>query len=100
MGRILEANQSILPEFANNFMGGVIVSPNIKRVSERIDPAGNVINPRTKQIIQPVQSEYVPSAVQAPEPIQEKIGSKIDEMINKKIEELIAKKIEEALSKL
>lgn len=26
----------------------------------RIDPAGNVINPRTKQIVEPVVEEYVP----------------------------------------
>lgn len=92
-------------------MGGVIISPNIKRVSERIDPAGNVINPRTKQIIQPVQSEYVPPVmpVQSDQALRDNLAiavltepktSKIDEMINRKIEELVAKKIEEALSKL
>lgn len=37
----------------------VVISPNIKRTSVRIDPAGNVIDPRTKQIIQPVEPEYV-----------------------------------------
>ena len=36
----------------------VIIDPNIKRVSERIDPDGNIINPRTKEIIQPVIEEY------------------------------------------
>jgi hypothetical protein len=41
-------------------MGQVVISPNIKRTSERIDPAGNVIDPRTKQIIVPKQVEYVP----------------------------------------
>lgn len=86
-------------------MGTVVISPNIRRESVRIDPSGNVINARTKQIIQPVEPEYVPPVITAPilpEPIQvdNKIGSKIDEMINKKIEELVAKKIEEALKNL
>ena len=86
-----------------------IISPNLKRTSERIDPAGNVIDIKTKQIIKPVEPEYVPP-VQTTTPelpsekidkkVETKIGSKIDEMINKKIEELVAKKIEEALSKL
>lgn len=40
-------------------MGGVLISPNIKKISERIDPAGNVINPRTKELIKPVEPEYV-----------------------------------------
>lgn len=90
-------------------MGGVIVSPNIKRESVRINPAGDIINARTKQIITPVEAEYV-APVQTetsptytgvnPDPIESKVGSKIDEMINRKIEELVAKKIEEALSKL
>lgn len=86
----------------------VLISPNIKKESVRIDPSGNIINPRTKQITQKVEPEYVASpvpptdltttpAIAIPE---NKIGSKIDEMINKKIEELVAKKIEEALSKL
>lgn len=40
-------------------MGGVVVSPNIKRESVRIDPAGNVINPRTKAIVTPVEVDVV-----------------------------------------
>lgn len=83
-----------------------IISPNLKRTSERIDPTGNVINAKTKEIIKPIEPEYIPpnipvEAPQAPTPIvNDKVGSKIDEMINKKIEEIVAKKIEEALSKL
>ena len=41
----------------------VIVSPNIKRESVRIDPAGNLINPRTRQIEKPVEVEYIPPTV-------------------------------------
>lgn len=47
-------------------MGGVIISNDIKKTSARIDPSGNVIDARTKQVIEPVQTEYVPPA----EPIQ------------------------------
>lgn len=43
-------------------MGNVIISPNIKKQSDRIDPQGNVIDKRTKQIIEPVTPEYVPPA--------------------------------------
>ena len=83
-----------------------IISPNLKRTSERIDPAGNVINARTKEIIKPIETEYVPpvapvEAPQAPTPIvNDKVGSKIDELISSKIEAIISKKIEEALNKL
>ena len=38
----------------------VVIAPNIKKVSERIDPSGNIINPRTREIIKPIESEYVP----------------------------------------
>lgn len=86
-------------------MGNVIISPNIKKESVRIDPSGNIINPQTKQIIQPVQEEYVPPVVVQPlidnqSYAQEQKTSKIDDMISKKIEEIINRKIEEALNKL
>lgn len=32
----------------------VVVSPNIKKVSERVDSNGNIIDPRTKQVIKRV----------------------------------------------
>jgi hypothetical protein len=39
----------------------VVISPNIQKVSERVDINGNVIDPRTKQIIrkadEPVKKE-------------------------------------------
>lgn len=38
-----------------------IISPNIKRTSERINPDGDVINPKTKQIIQKNEQNYVPT---------------------------------------
>lgn len=86
------------------------ISPNLHRTSDRIDPSGNIIDKRTKQVIIPIKEEYVapttpPEAPQASTPIVNTENdiptvSKIDEMINRKIEEIVAKKIEEALSKL
>jgi len=49
-------------------MSNVVISPNIKKVSERIDPYGNVINPRTKEIIVENKPEEVFST---PEPAKE-----------------------------
>lgn len=90
-----------------------IISNNIKRISERIDTSGNVIDPRTKQIIKPnvievvSQQDMIPKQQETTQretpietPVESKVGSKIEEMINRKIEALVAKKIEEALSKL
>lgn len=42
-----------------------IISPNIKKQSDRIDPNGNIIDARTKQVITPVEVEYIPP-VEAP----------------------------------
>jgi hypothetical protein len=85
----------------------VVISPNIKKTSVRIDPSGNIINPRTKEITQPVEAEYVPptqpiqpTPIPDDSPVKGNPPSKIDDMISKKIEEIINKKIEEALSKL
>lgn len=41
-------------------MGGVIISPNIKKTSDRIDINGNIINPRTKEILVPKEVEIQP----------------------------------------
>jgi len=77
----------------------VVISPNIKKESVRIDPSGNIINPKTRQIIQPVEPEEMQSEV-IPTPIMPAKTSKIDEMISRKIEEIINRKITEALEKL
>lgn len=51
-----------------------IISPNIKRTSERINKDGDVINPRTKQIISRNTQEYIPTpeeaAIVAPQAIE------------------------------
>lgn len=83
----------------------VVISPNIKRESVRIDPAGNIINPKTRQVVKSVEPEYVPPVTPPPEPTKEPITetpqtSKIDDIISKKIEEIINRKITEALEKL
>lgn len=82
-------------------MGNVIISPNIKRESVRIDPAGNIINPKTKEIVKPIEPEYIPPT---PEPVAQPQAiekpSKIEEIISNKIEAIINRKIEEALNKL
>jgi len=53
----------------NKNMGNVVISPNIKKESARIDPAGNIIDARTKQIIEPVASESIEQAPIAPAPV-------------------------------
>ncbi|MBP7540373.1 MAG: hypothetical protein KA802_10545 [Saprospiraceae bacterium] len=76
-------------------MGNVFIDQNLKKVSERIDPQGNVINPRTKQIIQPVIEEYIeptvpqntpPNAPQAPTANAMSIQEQIDETKKKLLE--------------
>lgn len=77
----------------------VFLSPNINKESVRIDPAGNIINAKTKEIIEKNEPEET-FEVKPIEAKPEVKSSKIDEMINKKIEELVARKIEEALKNL
>lgn len=83
----------------------VFLSPNINKESVRIDPAGNIINAKTKEIIEKNEPEETfevkPIEAKSVEAKHEEVkSSKIDEMINKKIEELVARKIEEALNNL
>jgi hypothetical protein len=58
----------------NNFMNNIVMSPNIKKVSERIDTKGNVINPVTKQVIVPnvieeINQEDMTPKVVTPQPV-------------------------------
>lgn len=88
----------------------VTISPNIKKVSERIDPQGNIIDARTKQIIEKNEPEPIFTEQEAPpitpkiEPqgggMAEKIQSMVEEKINAKINEIVDKKVAEILSKL
>lgn len=44
-------------------MGGVIISPNIKKTSARVNLAGDIIDPKTKQPLERIdQPDYVPNA--------------------------------------
>lgn len=49
--------------------GNIVISPNIKRVTERIDTSGNVINPATKQVIIPNIVETVSPEDMIPKPL-------------------------------
>jgi hypothetical protein len=46
-GQVPVQNPNVIPARG----GGVIIGSKMKRVSERLDKDGNVIDPRTKQII-------------------------------------------------
>lgn len=106
--------------FGDNFMGGVTISPNMKRTKDRIDTAGNIINPETKEIIQkndpgyiptkeeveakinvPVEPIPVPQEVKALNPLAEAIKKQVQNQIKKTIEEvdiasMVKKAVEEA----
>lgn len=41
----------------------VIISNNVRKISERLDKSGNIIDPRTKQVIQP-KEVYTPPTPQ------------------------------------
>lgn len=45
----------------DNYMGKVVMGTNIKPERVRIDGNGNVIDPKTKQIIKPAEKEYQPT---------------------------------------
>lgn len=38
-----------------------VISPDLKRTSERIDTHGNIINAKTKELIQKNDQEYIPT---------------------------------------
>jgi hypothetical protein len=50
---VLKSRDGVQAPVANGVVGRskVSISPNLIRVSERLDKDGNVIDPRTKQII-------------------------------------------------
>lgn len=79
----------------------VVIDPNIKKESVRIDLSGNQIDPRTKQVIKPVEAPYVPTPLPpAPAPTHDALGDKISQIINEKVAKIIEQKIEEALKNL
>ena len=90
--------------------GGVYISPNIKKTSDRIDTSGNIINKDTKEIIVPNTPEVIdqpvvntpPEAPQAPQAssLSEKVESMVQAKIASKIDEIVDRKVAEILSKL
>ena len=94
-------------------MGNVILSPNIKKTSVRIDTSGNIIDKDTKQILEAnipeptfsVDSPTVNTQPEAPQSPQtnsfsEKVESMIQSKLASKIDEIVEKKVAEILSKL
>lgn len=94
-------------------MNNIEISPNIKSIRERIDTNGNVINPRTRQIITPNIEERVspedmipkakintPTETPATTSMQDKINQMVEAKIKERIDAIVAQRVEEALSKL
>lgn len=56
-------------------MGGVIISPNIKKTSTRINVNGDIVDPKTKQVIAPAeQPDYVPTGKDFEELAKKPVG--------------------------
>ena len=49
-------------------MGKVVISPDIKKTSQRINFNGDVIDPRTKQVIEAKEQDFTPPT---PQPVVE-----------------------------
>lgn len=90
-------------------MGHVYIDTNLKKTSERIDPQGNIINPRTKEILKENKEEVFetpvqqpPQATQAPTGDAMSIQEQIDQAKANlaKLEELKKLKIEEMKAQL
>lgn len=48
--------------------GKVVISPDPIKTKERLDFNGNIIDPKTKQVIVPKEEEYIPPPTPAPPP--------------------------------
>lgn len=73
----------------------VVISPNIKKTTERIDLNGNKINPQTKEVIEEVEKPYIPTAEELqkhqniePQPVEVTVKSENPMDIQKEIEVL------------
>jgi len=95
----------------------VIISPNIKKVSERIDQYGNVINPRNKQIIRKNEPDSIPEPTpdakispttndkpkddkQVNSSISDKINALVEAKIKEKIDAIVEQRVNEALKNI
>lgn len=83
-------------------MGQVIISPNIKKESARINVQGDEINPKTKEVLVPKEKEYVPTPedlkkpevrVQVPQgkagPPENPLAEMIKKQVNAAVQEAI-----------
>lgn len=80
-------------------MGGVTISPNIHKEAVRINTNGDVIDPKTKQVIQPNAPDYIPTR----EEIEAQINATPVEQVSRPIStetKTIAQQIEEAKAHL
>ena len=92
--------------------GPVIISPNLKKTSLRIDEFGNQIDPKTKQIIKPKDKEYTPTAEELagkaalpiePVPIPKEAKGKdnpLAKAIKAQVQGLVKKQIEEVMKEI
>lgn len=70
---------------------GVFISPNIKKESVRINPNGDIIDPKTKQVIQEIEPEFVAPTEPIEQPPKELVGEVVKQFEQtKSIKELIA----------
>lgn len=92
--------------------GPVVIAPNLKKTSVRIDPAGNEIDPKTKKIIKAKEPEYVPTkeeieakinAPKDPVPVPPEAKGKDNPLaaaIKKQVQGLVKKQIEEVMKEI
>lgn len=79
-------------------MGQVIISPNIKKESARINVQGDEINPKTKEVLVPKEKEYVPTPEdlkktvrpEVPQPVKDNpLAEMIKKQVNAAVQEAI-----------
>lgn len=79
----------------------VVISPNIIKTKQRINMNGDVIDPKTKQVIQSKEAPYVPPTDASSSTTKaDALGDRISQIINEKVAKIVEQKIEEALKNL
>jgi hypothetical protein len=89
-------------------MGNVIISSNIKKESVRINPDGDIINAKTKQVIQkndetevlPPQSHQKPPEAPETNDLSKRINSMVEAKISEKINKIVEDRVNEALKNI
>ena len=81
-------------------MGNVVISPNIVKTSERINAKGEIIDPKSKRVIKPVEVPYTPPVQSEDKPKSDVLGDRIQKMIEEKVNKIVEAKIEEVLKNL